>query len=85
MLRLKNPFEADKFVTEQRKLGNDVRWDTFAKTLVFFKPDPRGMFSKDGAFRNGVWGFDNRVEINDEGVLEVEYRNVRRSKNATRH
>lgn len=79
MLRLKNPETADKFVAEQKKLGNDVRWETFGKTLVFFRPDDRGITSKDGAFRNGRWGFDNRVEINDEGVLEVEYRNVKKA------
>ena len=85
MLRLKNPEQADKFLTEQRKLGNDVRWETFGKTMVFFRPDPRGINSVHGAFRNGVWGFDNRVEISDDGVLEVELRNVRRSKNAFRN
>lgn len=87
MLRLKNPTEADVFVTEQQRLGNDVRWETFAKTLVFFRPDARGINSPSGAFRNGVWGFDNRVEIDDNGVLEVDLRNVRRGriKNSTRY
>lgn len=84
MLRLRNPVESDRFVTEQNALGNDVRWETFAKTMVFFRPDPRGVNSKEGAFRNGQWGFDNRVEIDDNGVLEVESRNVRRPKNTSR-
>lgn len=70
--------KVEKFVKEQVALGNDVRWDGW--DLIFFRPSPKGRFSKDGAFRNGVWGFDNRVKVNDKGVWEVDFRNVKRSK-----
>ncbi len=70
--------KVEKFVKEQRALGNDVRWDGW--DLVFFRPSPKGIFSREGAFRNGVWGFDNRVSVNEQGVWEVDFRNVRRSK-----
>lgn len=85
MLRLDSPETADQFVTEQRAVGNDVRWETFAKTLIFFRPDERGIYSKHGAQRNGVWGFENRVEINDKGILEVDSRNARGIKNSSRY
>lgn len=68
--------KADKFVREQKELGNDVRWDGW--TMVFFRPSPAAVYSKDGAFREGVWGFDNRVEVNDKGLWEIDYRNVRK-------
>lgn len=66
-----------RFVEQQQALGNDVRWDGW--DLVFFRPAEAGIYSKDGAFRNGVWGFDNRVSVNDAGVWEVDFRNVRRN------
>lgn len=66
--------KADRFVTEQQALGNDVRWDGW--TMIFFRPSEAAIYSKDGAFRNGVWGFNNRVALNDKGVWEVDFRNV---------
>lgn len=69
----------DKFVAEQKALGNDVRWETYHKTLVFFRPAEKAIFSTTGAFRNGVWGYDNRVEVTEQGVWEVDFRNVKRS------
>ena len=69
----------DKFVDEQNALGNDVRWDVYHKTLVFFRPAEKAIFSQNGAFRNGVWGYDNRVEVTEQGVWEVDFRNVKRS------
>jgi len=70
--------KVEKFVKEQQALGNDVRWDGW--DMVFFRPSPKAVFSREGAFRNGVWGFDNRVSPNGSGVWEVDFRNVRRSK-----
>ena len=70
--------KVEKFVKEQQALGNDVRWDGW--DMVFFRPSPKAIFSNDGAFRNGVWGFDNRVSSNEQGVWEVDFRNVKRSK-----
>lgn len=73
--------KVNKFVDEQRKLGNDVRWDGW--TLVFFRPSPLAIYNgKDGVYRNGEWGFDNRVEVNDKGLWEIEYRNVKHSRNS---
>lgn len=69
----------DKFVREQNELGNDVRWETYLKTLVFFRPADAAVYSKDGAFRNGRWGFDNRVEVNEKGVFDIDFRNIKKS------
>lgn len=83
MLTLNSLREADRFVTRQQRLGNDVRWDGW--TMVFFRPDPRGVYSvEDGAFRDGAYGFENRVPVADDGTWEIDYRNVRRSKNNKR-
>lgn len=70
--------KVEKFVKEQQELGSDVRWDGW--DMVFFRPSEKAVFSNDGAFRNGVWGFDNRVAVNSKGVWEVDFRNVRRVK-----
>lgn len=70
--------KVENFVKQQKALDNDVRWDGW--DMVFFRPSPKAIFSKDGAFRNGVWGFDNRVSPNEQGVWEVDFRNVKRSK-----
>lgn len=78
MLTLKGLNDASNFVDRQQRLGNDVRWDGW--DIVFHRPDPRGVTSKDGAFRHGQWGFENRVPVSDDGTWEVDYRNVRRSK-----
>lgn len=74
--------KADKFVIEQKQLGNDVRWDGY--TMVFFRPASNGIYSKDGAFRNGEWGFDNRIEVNEKGLWEIDWRNVRKHNRTTR-
>lgn len=68
----------DKFVNEQKALGNDLRWDGW--DLVFFKPDDKGIYSSQGAFRDGVWGFDNRVTVNEKGLWDIDWRNIKRRK-----
>lgn len=68
--------KVEKFVDEQIALGNDVRWDGW--DVVFFRPEPKGVYSRDGAFRNGQWGFENRTTVNDKGQWEIDFRNVRR-------
>lgn len=78
MLTIKTLDEADAFVTRQQRLGNDVRWDGW--TMIFFRSEPRGRTNRDGAIRAEVWGFENRVPVNDKGTWEVDYRNVRRAK-----
>lgn len=78
MLTIKNITEAEKFVRRQQRLGSDVRWDNY--DMVFFRASDKGRTSKDGAFRNGQWGFDNRSPVTDEGTWEVDYRNVKRAR-----
>ena len=78
MLTLNGIKRAEKFVAKQQGLGNDVRWDGW--DIVFFREAPQAVYSKEGVFRNGTYGFDNRVTVNSQGTWEVDYRNVRRSK-----
>lgn len=78
MLNLKSLHEAEKFVTRQKSLGNDVRWDGW--DIVFHRPAEKALYSKDGAFRGGQWGFENRAPLGDSGTWEVDYRNVKRAK-----
>lgn len=76
--------KADKFVKQQQELGNDVRWDGW--DMVFFRSHPAAMYSVDdngranGVWRNGGYGFENRVEVNSMGLWEVDWRNVKRSR-----
>ncbi len=67
---------AHKIVREQRAAGNDVRWEGW--DIVFFRPANHAIHSKEGAFRNGVWGFDNRVVVNSEGIWSIDPRNIKR-------
>lgn len=67
---------AHRLVREQRVAGNDVRWDGW--DIVFFRPADHAIHSKDGAFREGQWGFDNRVVVNSEGKWSIDPRNVKR-------
>lgn len=82
MLTINSVPEAEKFVRRQQRLGNDVRWENY--DMVFFREAPQGVYSKDGAFRGGVWGFENRSPVTSEGTWEVDYRNVRRAKRSRR-
>jgi hypothetical protein len=71
---------AHRMVKQQELAGNDVRWEGW--DIVFFRPAEHGRNSVDGAFRNGEWGFDNRVAVNSEGKWLVDPRNVRRVRRA---
>lgn len=82
MLALRGLRRAEQFVEEQQSAGADVRWDGW--DIVFFRPSDIGRKSPQGAFRNGVWGFDNRVVVDSEGVWKVDFRNVRGTKKHTR-
>lgn len=73
---------AERFVAEQRSLGKDVFWDGW--TMVFFRPSESARKSKAGIYRNGQWGFANRVEVNSEGVWEVDFRNVKKRRRTAR-
>lgn len=74
--------KVDNFVKEQQALGADVRWDGW--DMVYFRPSPKGRFDRNGAFRNGVWGFDNRISPDDKGVWNIEWRNIKKSPKRTR-
>jgi len=75
-MRIETIAKAEKFVKEQKALGNDVRWDNY--DIVFFRPSEKGVTSKDGAFRNGQWGFENRSDLQGDGTWTIDVRNVKR-------
>lgn len=80
MLTLDGLKDAEKFVRKQQGLGNDVRWDNY--DIVFFRTAPQGTFSRDGAFRKGSWGFENRSPVSEKGTWGIDYRNVQRRKHS---
>jgi hypothetical protein len=67
----------DQFVETQKSLGNDVRWEGW--DLVFFRKSKNdsGWSKRDGAYRNGNWGFPNRIAVGADGKWRVPNRNVR--------
>lgn len=77
--------KAEKFVKEQQALGNDVRWDGW--DMVFFRAHPAAVYSVDpkgranGVWRNGSYGFETRVNCNDKGLWEIDFKNVKRTGN----
>lgn len=77
-LTLDSPHKAERFVKKQKSLGNDVRWDNY--DIVFFRQADNGMTSKNGAFRDGVWGFENRYPVTEDGDWKIDWRDVRRPK-----
>lgn len=79
---IKSVKQAEKFVTQQKRMGNDVRWDNY--DIVFWRESEKGVTSKDGAFRNGKWGFENRFAVNESGEWNIDGRNVRRGKRTRR-
>ena len=80
MLTLNDLNHAEKFVKQQNKAGNNVRWDNY--DIVFFKENPRAMFSRNGAFRDGKWGYQSVSKVTEAGTWEVDFRNVRRIKHS---
>lgn len=80
MLTLKNLNEAERFVTRQQRLGNNVRWEGW--DIVFFRESDKGRTAKHGVWSRTAeaYGFDNRSPVTDAGTWEVDYRNVRRAK-----
>lgn len=79
MLIIKTLPEAEKFVTRQQRLGNDVRWDGW--DMVFFREAEAAVYSTEpeAVIRDGKAGFDNRSPVTDAGTWEIDYRNVRRA------
>jgi len=81
MLILESVNKAEKFVTEQRRLGNDVYCDNY--DIVFFRPSEKGIYdAKFGAFRDGRYGFLNRFPVTTKGTWEIDSRNVVRRRSA---
>jgi hypothetical protein len=67
----------EAFVKSQQELGNNVRWNNY--TLEFFRPAEQAIYNaKDGVFRDGQWGYLNKVEVNSKGLWEIDFRNVKR-------
>lgn len=75
MALILNFSQAHKFVREQRRLGNDVRWENY--DMVFWKPTHYGYTNKKGAYRNGRWGMESRVVVSDNGTWTVNSKNVK--------
>ena len=69
--------KVEAFVRGQQELGNNVRWNGY--TLEFFRTAPQAIYSRDGAFRDGSWGYLNKVEVNSNGQWEIDWRNVKRA------
>lgn len=84
MLTINSLEEAEKFVSRQQGLGNDVRWDGW--DIVFFRPVPQAVYSTEpeAVIRGGSYGFDNRSVVTDEGTWNIDFRNVRRIKRTAR-
>lgn len=67
----------EAFVKSQQELGNNVRWNGW--TLEFFRPAEQAIYNaRDGVFRDGQWGYLNKVEVNSKGLWEIDFRNVKR-------
>lgn len=74
MLTLKSLDKAEQFVADQAEKGGDVRWDGW--DIVFHRPADTAFFSRNGAFRNGAWGFENRAAVTTKGEWKVDRRDV---------
>lgn len=68
---------AHRFVREQRKIGNAVRWEGW--DMVFWKPTRHGFTSTNGTFdkKSGRWGVESRIPVNSDGVWMVPKKNVK--------
>jgi hypothetical protein len=67
----------EAFVKNQQELGNNVRWNGW--TLEFFRAAEQAIYNaRDGVFRDGQWGYLNKVEVNSKGLWEIDFRNVKR-------
>lgn len=77
---------AHRFVREQRRLGNNVRWDGW--DMVFWKPTRHGFNtpSKTNGVVNTIgsynkemerWGVETRIAIDTNGMWRVPNKNVK--------
>lgn len=74
MLTLKSIDKAESFVAKQQAAGNNVRWEGW--DLVFFTPDDQAYYSRNGAFRDGSWGFLNRSAVTTKGEWKIDRRDT---------
>lgn len=72
-----NLSEAENFVHTQRRKGADVRWEGW--DIVFWNRTPHGFTNTKGAFRNGRWGMETRILVDDDGLWRIRNRNVKQS------
>lgn len=78
MLTIAGLKKAEQFISKQQALGNDCYWNGW--DMVFFRTAPQAVYSKQGAFRNGEWGFNNISPVENDGTWRIDYRNVRRAR-----
>lgn len=60
----------EAFVKRQQRLKNDVRWDNY--TLVFFNSDDAAHRRVNGVFRKGRYGYETRIDPNEQGLWNVK-------------
>ena len=61
--------QAHSFVEESQRRGKSVFWDQW--NIVFFKPNDRAFFAKNGRFVDGVWGFTTIIQPDNDGKWRV--------------
>jgi hypothetical protein len=68
---------AHKFVREQRRIGNVVRWDGW--DMVFWKPTRHGFSTVNGSFdkTRGRWGVESRIAVNNSGEWSIPNKYVK--------
>jgi hypothetical protein len=71
---------AHKFVKEQRRIGNNVRWDGW--DMVFWKPTRHGFTNVNGSFdkKKERWGVESRIVVDTNGMWRVPNKNVKSSR-----
>lgn len=75
--------QAHQFVETQQIMGNNVEWDGWE--LVFWKPSPKAITSKNGVLKSGKWGFEKRIYPDDNGNWSVPLQNARTKKDKDLH
>jgi hypothetical protein len=59
--------EAEKFV--EKNLNKGFYWDGW--NIIKWTENPNGFNKKNGAFRNGKWGFIVRIPLQSSGTWKV--------------
>lgn len=70
----------DSFVAEYKK-NNTIFWNGW--DLVIHRPDARAMYSSDGRFHEGKWGYQQVTSPDSTGVWRVNARDLRFTKTST--